>query len=245
MTAEKFIADPFDAEPGARLYKTGDLARFLPDGNIEYLGRIDHQVKTARLPHRAGRDRDHAGQSSWSATKRRDGARGCAWRQASGGLRGLPDPDYRGSDESADPEDALSAEQVSQWTEAFDEAYRRGGGVEEATFNITGWDSSYTGEPIPSRRDASLGGDRRWTASWRLRPQSVWEIGCGTGLLLFRLAPGSERYYGTDISHTALDFLKQQRAAARLTAAAALARAQGGARVRSGKCLRTVRRGRI
>ena len=45
LTAEKFIHDPFSAEPGARLYKTGDLARYLPDGNIEYLGRLDHQVK--------------------------------------------------------------------------------------------------------------------------------------------------------------------------------------------------------
>lgn len=45
LTAEKFIANPFSASSGARLYKTGDLARYLPDGNIEYLGRLDHQVK--------------------------------------------------------------------------------------------------------------------------------------------------------------------------------------------------------
>lgn len=45
LTAERFIADSFSSEPGARLYKTGDLARHLPDGNIEFLGRIDSQVK--------------------------------------------------------------------------------------------------------------------------------------------------------------------------------------------------------
>jgi amino acid adenylation domain-containing protein len=45
LTAEKFIPDPFSANPNARLYKTGDLARFLADGGIEYLGRIDNQVK--------------------------------------------------------------------------------------------------------------------------------------------------------------------------------------------------------
>jgi acyl-CoA synthetase (AMP-forming)/AMP-acid ligase II/acyl carrier protein len=45
LTAEKFISDPFSKEKGARLYKTGDLARWLPDGNLEYLGRIDEQVK--------------------------------------------------------------------------------------------------------------------------------------------------------------------------------------------------------
>ncbi|WP_229506533.1 non-ribosomal peptide synthetase [Massilia sp. BJB1822] len=45
LTAERFITDPFSAEPGARLYKTGDLGRWLADGNIEYLGRNDFQVK--------------------------------------------------------------------------------------------------------------------------------------------------------------------------------------------------------
>ena len=45
LTAEKFIADPFSGEVGARLYKTGDLARYRVDGNIEFLGRTDHQVK--------------------------------------------------------------------------------------------------------------------------------------------------------------------------------------------------------
>jgi amino acid adenylation domain-containing protein len=45
LTMEKFIADPFSADPSARLYKSGDLARFLADGNVEYLGRLDHQLK--------------------------------------------------------------------------------------------------------------------------------------------------------------------------------------------------------
>jgi amino acid adenylation domain-containing protein len=45
LTAEKFITNPFSNEPTARLYKTGDLAQYLADGNIEFLGRIDHQVK--------------------------------------------------------------------------------------------------------------------------------------------------------------------------------------------------------
>ncbi len=45
LTCSKFIPNPFSDEPGSRLYKTGDSARYLPDGNIEYLGRIDNQVK--------------------------------------------------------------------------------------------------------------------------------------------------------------------------------------------------------
>jgi len=45
LTAERFLPDPFAVEPGMRLYKTGDLARYLPDGNLEFLGRTDYQIK--------------------------------------------------------------------------------------------------------------------------------------------------------------------------------------------------------
>ncbi len=45
VTAAKFVEHPFNPAPGARLYKTGDLARYLPDGEIEFLGRLDQQVK--------------------------------------------------------------------------------------------------------------------------------------------------------------------------------------------------------
>jgi thioesterase domain-containing protein/acyl carrier protein len=45
LTAQKFVPHPFSNEPGARLYKTGDLVRYLPDGNVEFLGRTDFQVK--------------------------------------------------------------------------------------------------------------------------------------------------------------------------------------------------------
>nr|BFE90186.1 hypothetical protein GCM10020185_07220 [Pseudomonas brassicacearum subsp. brassicacearum] len=57
MTAERFVADPF-ANEGGRLYRTGDLVRQRADGLVEYLGRIDHQVKNPRLPHRAGGNRN-------------------------------------------------------------------------------------------------------------------------------------------------------------------------------------------
>jgi len=45
LTAERFVPHPFSAEPGARLYKTGDRARYLPSGDVEFLGRLDNQVK--------------------------------------------------------------------------------------------------------------------------------------------------------------------------------------------------------
>ncbi|USQ87996.1 amino acid adenylation domain-containing protein [Streptomyces phaeoluteigriseus] len=49
LTAERFVPDPFATEPGRRLYRTGDLTRHRPDGTIEFLGRIDHQVKVRGL----------------------------------------------------------------------------------------------------------------------------------------------------------------------------------------------------
>nr|WP_231873860.1 non-ribosomal peptide synthetase [Luteibacter rhizovicinus] len=49
LTAQTFIPNPFSATPGARMYLSGDLARYLPDGTIEYLGRSDHQVKIRGL----------------------------------------------------------------------------------------------------------------------------------------------------------------------------------------------------
>ena len=66
LTAEKFIANPFAAEDentSARMYKTGDLVRYLPDGNLEFLGRVDDQIKL-----RGYLDRTCRGRSSLTRT---------------------------------------------------------------------------------------------------------------------------------------------------------------------------------
>src|SRR5262249_36490621 len=85
----------------------------------------------------------------------------------------------------------------------------RGAPEKDPTFNTAGWNSSYTGLPIP---EAEM---REWVdhtvARIRaLRPCRVLETGCGSGLLLFRLAPSCARYTGLDFSQGALRILEQQ-----------------------------------
>ncbi|HXV98345.1 MAG TPA: thioesterase domain-containing protein, partial [Anaerolineae bacterium] len=76
------------------------------------------------------------------------------------------------------------------------------------TFNLAGWKSSYTGQPIAAEEMREWV-DETVTRIMALKPQRVLEIGCGTGLLLARIAPHCERYTGTDFSETALNHTRQ------------------------------------
>ncbi len=106
---------------------------------------------------------------------------------------------------------APGGEHVERWRALYDETYGRCPVERDAGFDIAGWTSSYTGLPIPKgeMKEWADGTVERIRA---LRPRRVLEIGCGTGLLLFRLAPECEEYFATDFSEVALGRVRAEAA---------------------------------
>jgi amino acid adenylation domain-containing protein len=207
LTAAKFIElDLFGKRE--RVYKTGDLAKWLADGNLAYLGRIDNQVKLRGFRIELGEI------EALLATHPKIG-------QAVVILAGEEAIDRRllayivptptDNDIAAN---SLQAEQVDLWQQVFNDSYSQPQtATDDPTLNLAGWNDSYTGTPIPP---AAMQEWRDTTVAQilELAPQRIWEIGCGTGLLLFKIAPHCQQYLGTDFSPGALQYidrhLKQQ-----------------------------------
>ncbi|HWF19835.1 MAG TPA: MupA/Atu3671 family FMN-dependent luciferase-like monooxygenase, partial [Verrucomicrobiae bacterium] len=205
LTAERFIAHPFCSEPVARLYRTGDLARYRENGEIEFLGRLDHQIKLRG--HRIELGEIEAALGGHPAVKE---SVVVANEDASGNARLVayivPANRSSAGTETGSPE---TKDRLAQWQMIWDGAYNEGNPTPDAAFNIAGWNSSYTGQPVP---DAEM---REWVERTAerivaLRPANALEIGCGTGLLLFRLAPHCKQYIGCDFSERAIEYLRQQ-----------------------------------
>lgn len=203
-TAERFLPDPYAPEPGGRMYRTGDRVRQLRSGALDFLGRTDTQVKVrgsridlAEVERTAA---EVAAVADFVADVRED-------EHGAARLVGYLRP--------ADSRDgSLEQDRVAQWRLIHDEdSYNEA--AAQADFNTSGWISSYTQEPIP---DADM---REWldeTAARILRQPAgrVLEIGCGTGLVLLRVARGAERYVATDIAAGALAYVEGQLEAAGL-----------------------------
>ncbi|HLL45779.1 MAG TPA: amino acid adenylation domain-containing protein, partial [Longimicrobiaceae bacterium] len=207
LTAERFVPDGLSGEPGARLYRSGDRARWSAAGELEYMGRIDQQAKIRGFRIEPGEVEcvlaEHPGVRE-AAVVVRDAPSG------EPGDKRLVAYVVPGRETGGEvPKAELQAEFVQEWESVFGTTYSGEAADEDPAFNIVGWDSSYTGEPIPAEEmrewvDDTVGRLRE------LRPRRVLEIGCGTGLLLFRLAPGCEEYWGCDLSSAAIAYLRAQ-----------------------------------
>jgi amino acid adenylation domain-containing protein len=205
MTAERFVPEPFSGAAGARMYRTGDRVRWGNDGRLEYLGRVDRQVKIRGNRIEPGEVesllRAHPEVADAVVDARDDGTgalRLVGWVLAAKPAEADASPS---PERGADPQ----ARQVAHWAQMFDDLYGTSGeaGVRDEAFDISGWHSSYTGQPIPAgeMREWADATGRRVVA---LGPGRVLELGVGSGLVLFRVAPHAAEYAGTDISAHAL-----------------------------------------
>ena len=201
LTSERFIQDPWNHD--GRLYRTGDIARFRPDGNIEFLGRVDHQVKVNGYRIELG--------DIEAALGRHSSVRQCVvTAQQSDRTDGSALVAYVVREASARAKGAGAA-RVNDWQKIWDETYTRGlaSSEEEPRFRISGWSDSYGGEPIPpDEMKAWL--DHAVERIRALRPKRVLELGCGTGMILYRLLGDVDHYTGVDLSAAALESIKRE-----------------------------------
>ncbi len=201
LTAERFIPHPFATSAGARLYRTGDRARYLANGEVEFLGRVDQQVKVRGYRIELGEVEAALRQHPSVAE-----AVVIAHEQAAGENQLVAY--VVTSTELPEQTSEQHEEMISQWQMAWDETYAGSSAHADPTFNLAGWNSSYTGAPIPAD-EMRQWVDQTVARILDLKPRRVLEIGCGTGLMVTRIAPHCEEYWATDFSPAALHNVQQ------------------------------------
>ena len=199
-TASRFLPDPFSPVPGVRMYRTGDIVRRLPSGALDLIGRADAQVKI------------HGFRVELAEVERAaDGAPGVAQfvadaRADDRGINRLVG--YARARRSA-VASGFDDRRIQEWRQVHDdELFNQHLAGADPLVNTSGWISSYT------KLEITAAEMRQWLDATieRLGEGSlgrILEIGCGTGMLLFRLAPHAHDYIGTDISPRALDYVRR------------------------------------
>jgi len=225
LTQEKFIPSPFEEQglipppplnkggnQWSKLYKTGDLARYLPDGRIEYLGRIDNQVKVRGFRLELGEIEavlsQHPLVQEAVVIARADQTSDHDHDQLNTNLVAYLVPALK---DQVLPEQLAQwqSEYVSDWQKIYEESYSKPQPqTEDPTFNISGWNSSYTGQAIPAAEMQEWVDQTVSRILGNQPPQRVLEIGCGSGLLLFRVAKHCQEYWGADYSSATINNLE-------------------------------------